>query len=128
MKTNWKGKRVLILGGGRQGQALARWLTRHGARVTVNDRQSSEAMRAAQATLADLPVTWALGGHPIELLDGADVVCLSGGVPLANPIVAEAIKRGIPRELRASAPASGMIRFSINARSLGLPVSPELPW
>ena len=95
MKTNWKGKRVLILGGGRQGQALARWLTRHGARVTVNDRQSSEAMRAAQATLADLPVTWALGGHPIELLDGADVVCLSGGVPLANPIVAEAIKRGI---------------------------------
>ncbi len=39
-----------------------------------------------------------------------------------------AISRGIPRELSASAPASGMIRFSINARSLGFPVSPELPW
>ncbi len=96
MKTDWKGKRVLIIGGARQGQALARWLTRHGARVTVNDRQSSEAMRAAQDALADLPVTWVLGGHPLELLDGADVVCLSGGVPLTNPIAAEALKRGIP--------------------------------
>ena len=96
MKTNWQGKRVLIIGGARQGQALARWLTRHGARVTVNDRQSSEAMRAAQAALSDLPMTWALGGHPLELLDSADVVCLSGGVPLANPIAAEALKRGIP--------------------------------
>ena len=96
MKTNWQGKRVLIIGGARQGQALARWLTRHGARVTVNDRQSSEAMRAAQAALSDLPMTWALGGHPLELLDSADVVCLSGVVPLANPIAAEALKRGIP--------------------------------
>jgi UDP-N-acetylmuramoylalanine--D-glutamate ligase len=96
MKTNWRGKRVLILGGARQGQAAARWLTRHGARVTVNDRQSSEALRAAQTALADLPVTWVLGGHPLELLDETDVVCLSGGVSLTNPIVAEAIKRGIP--------------------------------
>ena len=42
--------------------------------------------------------------------------------------VPAATSRGRPRELRARAPASGMIRFSINARSLGLPVSPELPW
>jgi len=96
MKTDWKGKRVLILGGARQGQALARWLMRHGARVTLNDYQPGEAMRAAQDALADLPVTWVLGGHPLELLAGADVVCLSGGVPLTNPIAAEALKRGIP--------------------------------
>jgi len=93
---DWRGIRVLILGGARQGQALARWLTRHGARVTVNDCRPSEAMRAAQAALADLPVTWALGRHPLELLDSADVVCLSGGVPLANPIAAEALKHSIP--------------------------------
>jgi UDP-N-acetylmuramoylalanine--D-glutamate ligase len=32
----------------------------------------------------------------LELLDSTDVLCLSGGVPLTLPIVAEAIKRGIP--------------------------------
>ena len=26
----------------------------------------------------------------------ADIVCLSGGVPLNNPIVVEALRRGIP--------------------------------
>ena len=39
---------------------------------------------------------WAVGGHPLELLDKADVLCLSGGVPLPLPIVQEAVKRGIP--------------------------------
>lgn len=95
MKNNWRDKRVLILGGARQGQAAARWLARHGARVTVNDQRPLAEMRAAQSALADLPVTWALGGHPLELLDETEVVCLSGGVPLTNPIVAEALKRGI---------------------------------
>jgi UDP-N-acetylmuramoylalanine--D-glutamate ligase len=96
MKTDWKGIRVLVIGAARQGQALARWLTRHGARVTLNDRQPAEALVAARAALADLPVTWAFGGHPLTLLDSADVVCLSGGVPLNNPLAVEALKRSIP--------------------------------
>ncbi len=95
MKNNWTAKRVLIVGGGRQGQAAARYLARHGARVTLNDQRPSEEMRVAQSALANLPVSWVLGGHPLELLDETDVVCLSGGVPLTNPIVAEALKRGI---------------------------------
>ncbi|MBA4379857.1 MAG: UDP-N-acetylmuramoyl-L-alanine--D-glutamate ligase, partial [Anaerolinea sp.] len=81
--------------GARQGQAAARWLTRHGAHVTVNDQRPLAEMHAAQSALADLPVSWALGGHPLELLDETEVVCLSGGVPLTNPILAEALKRGI---------------------------------
>lgn len=95
MKSNWTGKRVLIVGGARQGQAAARWLTRHGARVTLNDQRPLEEMRAAQSALADLPVTWVLGSHPLDLLDETEVVCLSGGVPLTNPIVSQALKRGI---------------------------------
>ncbi len=96
MKTDWNGKRVTILGGARQGQAAARWLARHGASVTVNDHRSAEQMAAARSALADTPVTWVLGGHPIEVLDTTDIVCLSGGVPLDNPIVIEAARRGIP--------------------------------
>ncbi len=96
MKTNWNGKRVLILGAARQGLALARWLSIHGARVTLSDMRSADELRVARESLAEFQIDWALGGHPLELLDSIDVLCPSGGVPLTLPIVAEAIKRGIP--------------------------------
>jgi UDP-N-acetylmuramoylalanine--D-glutamate ligase len=96
MKTDWNGKRVVILGGARQGQAAARWLARHGANVTVNDRRSAEEMTKALSALAEVPVKWVLGGHPLEILDAADVLCISGGIPLDNPLVLAAMQRGIP--------------------------------
>lgn len=96
MKTNWMDTRVLILGAARQGLALARWLSVHGARVTLSDMRSEADLRLARESLAEYPIQWALGGHPLELLDATDVLCLSGGVPLTLPIVAEARKRGIP--------------------------------
>ncbi|MCI0555004.1 MAG: UDP-N-acetylmuramoyl-L-alanine--D-glutamate ligase [Anaerolineae bacterium] len=96
MKTNWNGKRVLILGAARQGLALARWLLLHGAHVTLNDMRSADELRVARESLVEYQIDWVLGGHPLELLDSTDVLCLSGGVPLTLPIVAEAVKRGIP--------------------------------
>jgi UDP-N-acetylmuramoylalanine--D-glutamate ligase len=96
MKTNWNGKRVLILGAARQGLALARWLSLHGARVTLSDTRSKAELRVAHESLAEYQIHWALGGHPLELLDSTDILCVSGGVPLTLPIVAEALKRGIP--------------------------------
>ena len=96
MKTNWKDTRVLILGAARQGLALARWLSLHGARVTVSDMRGADELRLARESLAEYQIDWALGGHPLELLDSTDVLCLSGGVPLTLPIVAGALQRGIP--------------------------------
>ena len=93
---NWNGKRVLILGAARQGLALARWLSIHGADVTLSDMRSEDDLRVAHESLAEFGITWALGGHPLELLDTTDVLCLSGGVPLTLPIVADAVSRGIP--------------------------------
>ena len=87
---------MLILGAARQGLALARWLSLHGARVTLSDMRTEADLGAARESLAEYPVEWVLGGHPLELLDSSDVLCLSGGVPLTLPIVAEAVKRGIP--------------------------------
>ncbi len=86
---------MIILGAARQGQAAARWLARHGAIVTVNDQHSGEDMTAARSALADLPITWVLGSHPVEILDKADILCISGGVPLDNPLVVAAVERGI---------------------------------
>ena len=96
MKTNWLGTRVLILGAARQGLALARWLALHGAQVTLSDMRGEDELRVARESLAEYPIRWALGEHPLELLDSTDVLCLSGGIPLTLPIVAEAAKRGIP--------------------------------
>jgi UDP-N-acetylmuramoylalanine--D-glutamate ligase len=92
---NWTGSRSLILGAARQGLALARWLARHGSRVTLSDARGMDELSAARASLADVDVKWAVGGHRLELLDDCDVLCLSGGVPLTLPIVQEAVKRGI---------------------------------
>ena len=94
--TNWTSSRILIIGAARQGVALARYLSARGAQVILNDARSAEALQAARASLADLPIEWALGGHPLSLLDGVDQVCPSGGVPLDLPLVAEARRRGIP--------------------------------
>ncbi len=93
---NWNGKRVLILGAARQGLALARWLSIYGAHVTLSDMRSEDELRVARESLAEFGITWALGGHPLELPDSTDVLCLSGGVPLTLPIVADAVSRGIP--------------------------------
>lgn len=94
--TNWNGTRTLILGAARQGIALARWLSRHGSTVTLSDSRTADQLAAAITSLADTNVQWAVGGHPLELLNNVDVLCLSGGVPLTLPIVQEAVKRGIP--------------------------------
>jgi UDP-N-acetylmuramoylalanine--D-glutamate ligase len=94
--TNWTNTHVLILGAARQGLALARWLSRHGANVTLNDSRREADLVSAKKSLSDVNVTWAVGGHPLELLDTTEVLCISGGVPLTLPIVEEALKRGIP--------------------------------
>ncbi len=87
--------RVLILGAARQGLALARFLSTHGAQVTLNDKRAPEQMQNAVQELADYPVNWVLGEHPLSLLDQADLVCVSGGVPLDLPILMAARERGM---------------------------------
>lgn len=101
-KMDWIGRKVLILGAARQGTALARYLVQHGARVILNDKRSEDELQAARQSLSDLEsatdrsLEWVLGGHPSEVLDGIDLVCVSGGVPLSLPLVIEARELGIP--------------------------------
>lgn len=93
---SWSDKRVVIVGAARQGTALARFLAEQGAKVVLTDLRLAEELTSARQSLSDLPVEWSLGGHPLGLLDGADLVCPSGGVPLTIPLVAEARERGVP--------------------------------
>ncbi len=90
------GRRIVILGLARQGLALARFFCSCGANVAVSDLASADSLQAELAALGDLPVELALGSHPLSLLDGCDLLCLSGGVPPQSAFVAEAAARDIP--------------------------------
>ena len=98
--------RVVILGMARQGLATARFFLKHGARVTISDLRTAGQLAVARAELEQYAAAHApegetvlrcvLGEHPMTLLDAADLLCLSGGVSPAIPIVQEAVRRGIP--------------------------------
>jgi UDP-N-acetylmuramoylalanine--D-glutamate ligase len=93
---DWKNTNVIIIGAARQGLALAHYLLSQGARVTISDLRSAEQLERAVASLHDLPVDWQLGSNDVSLIDGKDVLCVSGGVPLDLPIVQAAYSRNLP--------------------------------
>ncbi len=88
------GKTVVVIGFARQGKALARWLPTIGARVVVNDSRSANELNLNPAEYNG--VEFVLGGHPEVLLEGADLICVSGGVPLDLPILQLALRYGVP--------------------------------
>jgi len=92
---DWQGKRVVIIGLARQGKALAQFLSQKGVEVVVSDQQSAEQLAPAIKELAAYELTYQLGSHPSSLLEGTDVLFLSGGVPVDLPLAVEARKRGI---------------------------------
>ena len=99
---DWQEKTVLVIGAARQGIALASYLVSHGAKVIINDQKPAEELYSAKTQLDSMDeidqnrIVWACGGHPLELLDGVDLVCPSGGVPLSLNLIVEARARGIP--------------------------------
>jgi UDP-N-acetylmuramoylalanine--D-glutamate ligase len=62
----------------------------------VSDKRGFGDLADAIMDFLNSPITYALGGHPLELLDKADLLCLSGGVDATLPICIAAQERGIP--------------------------------
>ncbi|MCA9972268.1 MAG: UDP-N-acetylmuramoyl-L-alanine--D-glutamate ligase [Anaerolineales bacterium] len=89
------GKTLVILGLARQGVALARFAAQVGARVVVSDLRSAAQLSDTLQQLADLEITYVLGEHPMSLLENADVLAVSGGVPADAPLVRAARERGV---------------------------------
>ena len=91
-----KGRRVVVVGAGKSGLAAARLALDRGARVTLADQRDDGAWPAAAETLAESGATLLAGGHPVSLLDTADLVVLSPGVPAEIDLAGQARKREIP--------------------------------
>ena len=101
MMKDWSGRKVLIIGAARQGIATAAYMVGHGAHVVLTDLRSAEDLRAEIRSLEAAPraadqIQYEFGGHPLSLLAGVDLVCVSGGVPLSIPLVEAARTRLIP--------------------------------
>ncbi len=89
-----EGRRVLVLGFGRQGQALARWLPTVGATPVVTDAKDAESLGVDPDAFPR--ARFVLGQQPgPALIDTVDLVCVSGGVPLTHPLVQAAYERQV---------------------------------
>jgi UDP-N-acetylmuramoylalanine--D-glutamate ligase len=92
---NWQGKNILVIGAARQGLAASRFLAQHGANVLLNDNRPLENFKYILAELDQRAIRYHFGGHPLELLENIDLVCISGGVPLEIPVIQAAKDKGI---------------------------------
>lgn len=94
--SKFTSKKVLVLGLAKSGVAAAELLHKLGAFVTVNDAKPFDESPDAQNLLSK-GITVICGRHPEDLLDeGFEYVIKNPGIPYNNPIVSDAILRGIP--------------------------------
>jgi UDP-N-acetylmuramoylalanine--D-glutamate ligase len=90
---NVRDRRVVVVGAGRSGAAVAELLVAHGARVTLTDTRTE--LDEARALLAR-GIALELGGHRAETLTSADLIVLSPGVPPQQPAIEAARRAGVP--------------------------------
>jgi len=88
-------KNVLVVGLARTGEATADFLLRRGARVTITEKKSREALGPKAEAWIRRGVTLETGGHTLASFLGADLIVPSPGVPRV-PEFAAALDRGIP--------------------------------
>src|SRR5487761_2081499 len=88
-------KSVLILGLGETGLSMVRWLACKGADLRVADSRAEPPGLDEVATLvADEQIF--CGPFDDSLLLGIDMIAISPGIPLSEPLVCAALARGIP--------------------------------
>lgn len=78
------------------GVGVARWLAAQGARVTISDRESPDALAQSVAQLADLDLTFHLGSHAEEDFRDCDLVVVNPAIPDSSPFLAIARTHGVP--------------------------------
>ena len=91
-----KNKRVLVVGLGKSGKAAALFLRDRGARVTVSDVRSAEALAGEIPALLDAGVMVETGGHGLLTFRRQDLIVVSPGVPFDTPELKQVRAFGLP--------------------------------
>ena len=91
-----KGKKVLVVGLGKSGEAAVKYLTAQGAKVTATDEKTKQELTDVVRRLDPLKPTWDLGKFNAKTFTSADLIFLSPGVSRALPEVKEALDAKIP--------------------------------
>ncbi|MDD4237407.1 MAG: UDP-N-acetylmuramoyl-L-alanine--D-glutamate ligase [Desulfotomaculaceae bacterium] len=90
-----KDKRVLVVGAGKSGLAVARFLTGKGAAVVLADASTPTYPGGELDRLVSAGVKLSLGGYPEVKRGSFDLVVMSPGIPLTIEPVRLALKYGI---------------------------------
>jgi UDP-N-acetylmuramoylalanine--D-glutamate ligase len=88
-------KNTMVVGLGKSGLSVVRFLLGRGALVRVNDRREADALGAAASEAASLGAELVLGDHPDAAFEGLDLIVVSPGVP-PLPQLDAAAARGVP--------------------------------
>lgn len=84
-----------VVGFGRAGQAMARYMHKCGAAVRVSDlRTYDELSRNEKQLMSEIRADFEGGGHSASFLAGVDLVVVSPGVDYRHPALAQAEKAG----------------------------------
>lgn len=86
---------MLVLGMGETGLSMVKWLSRMGANVRAADsREAPPCLEGLKQAL--LGAQRFTGAFTDEIFAGIDLVAISPGVPLAEPLVQAAVRDGVP--------------------------------
>ncbi|MBI3223372.1 MAG: UDP-N-acetylmuramoyl-L-alanine--D-glutamate ligase [Nitrosomonadales bacterium] len=90
-----KDKSVLVIGLGETGLSMVRWLSAQGARLRVADSRSAPPGLTEIARYVESGQI-RCGAFQDAMFDGIELIAISPGVPLRDPVVAGGVARGIP--------------------------------
>jgi len=97
MPLSLKDNHVLVVGLGKSGLSVVRYLVREGARVTVSDmKPEADLAPGPLREMKALGVTMETGEHRLGTFLGAERIIVSPGVPLDLAPLAAAKEKGIP--------------------------------
>jgi UDP-N-acetylmuramoylalanine--D-glutamate ligase len=94
--VNLKNKKVLVVGLGRTGLAVARFLKKMQASVVVSDTADENAIAAQVQIIKDMGFETELGQHRTETFKNADMIVVSPGVSHTMAPIAVARQHGVP--------------------------------
>lgn len=90
-----KGKKVLVMGAGISGVAVAKITKALGADVTLSDAKSAEHLGAVPGILAQNGIKLVCGEQREDLMTGVHLVIPSPGVSIKHPLLQQAKDKGI---------------------------------